>query len=114
VDLPLTAPGVARALAGAALHLAVVAALGVAAGWLLRSTVAAVAAVLSLYYVLPVLGFLLPDAAAGVVLRWLPGSAAAGLMDPASANSWTAAVALIIYAGGAVLLAVAVMRRRDI
>ncbi|MCO8277267.1 hypothetical protein M1L60_42495 [Actinoplanes sp. TRM 88003] len=114
VDLSLTAPGVARALAGAVLHLTVVAALAVAAGWLLRSAVAAVAAVLGLYYVLPVLGFLLPAAAAATVLPWLPGSAAATLMGPEPTQPWAPALALIGYAVSASLIAVAVVRRRDI
>ncbi|WP_250031018.1 hypothetical protein [Paractinoplanes maris] len=117
VDLPMTAPGVARALAGAALHLAAVAALSVAAGWLLRGAVAALAAVLGVFYVLPILGVFLPDQAARV-MPWLPSSAASALMTPAPAPGllppWAAALALVGYAGAALLAAALVVRRRDI
>jgi len=56
VDLPLTGPSVVLSLAGAALHLGVVAALGVASGWVLRSTAGSLAAVVAVLHVLPVIG----------------------------------------------------------
>ncbi|WP_127502574.1 hypothetical protein [Actinoplanes solisilvae] len=117
VDLPLTA-GVARSLSGAAVYLSFVAVLGVAAGWLLRGAVAAIAAVLSVFYLLPVVGLLLPDAIAEAVLPWLPSNAAAALRDPAPTlemlTPWIALTVLAAYAVGAVLLASAAVRRRDV
>lgn len=118
LDLFINAPGVARSLAGAAVHLAFVAVLGVAAGWLLRGAVAGIAAVLGVFYLLPVVGLLLPDAAARAVLPWLPGNAAAALREPASTPemlpSWAALLVLAGYAVGAVFLAAVVVRHRDI
>jgi ABC-2 type transport system permease protein len=58
---------VLRALIGAALYLTVVALLGAGAGWLLRSTVGALEAVVGLRHVLPVVAILLVVAA--LVLR---------------------------------------------
>ena len=118
VDLPLSAPGVVRALAGAAFHLVVVAALAVAAGWLLRSTAGALAAVVGIFHVLPVIGFVLPASVARSVLPWLPGNAAAALMEPTPGPEMLApAVALAALVGYAVVgltLAAVVVRRRDL
>lgn len=118
VDLPLGAPGVVRSLVGAAVHLAVVAALGTAFGWLLRSTLGALAAVIGLFQFLPVIGFLLPAVIARQVLPWLPSSAANALMSPqATAGmlpTWTALAALIGYVAAALFLAAATVRRRDL
>jgi ABC-2 type transport system permease protein len=118
MDLFLNAPGVARSLVGAAVHLAFVAVLGVAAGWLLRGAVAGIAAVVGIFYLLPVVGLLLPDAAAGVVLPWLPSNAAAALREPVPTPemlpAWLALLALAAYAAGAVALATAAVRRRDV
>jgi len=118
VDLPFTAPGVVRALAGAAAVLVVVAALAVAAGWLLRSTAGALAAVVGIFHVLPVIGFVLPASVARAVMPWLPGNAAAALMEPTPAPqllpTWVALAALVAYAVAALTLAAAVVRRRDL
>jgi ABC-2 type transport system permease protein len=118
VDLPLTAPGVVRSLAGAALYLGVVGALATAAGWLLRSTVGALAAVVGLFQFLPVITFFLPAAIARAVLPWLPSSAANALMEPHPAPgllpAWAAAAALVGYAAVALALAVVTVRRRDL
>ena len=81
-DLAVGAPGVARALAGAAVHLAFVAVLAVAAAWLLRGAVAAIAAVLAIFYLLPVVGLLLPAGLARAVLPWLPSNATAAGSGP--------------------------------
>ena len=118
VDLPLTAPGVVRALAGAAFHLVVVAALAVAAGWLLRSTAGALAAVVGIFHVLPVIGFVLPAPVARSVLPWLPGNAAAALMEPTPGPEMlptgVALAALVGYAVVGLTLAAVVVRRRDL
>jgi ABC-2 type transport system permease protein len=114
--LPFTGPGVLRALIGAALYLAVVALLGAAAGWLLRSTVGALAAVVGLLYVLPVVGILLPDGAARVVVPLLPGNAGAAVMQLEPAGLLPPWAGIAVFAGYSVLLlgaAALVLRRRD-
>jgi ABC-2 type transport system permease protein len=118
VELPPTAPGVVRSLVGAALALVVVAALAVASGWLLRGTAGALAAVLGIFYLLPVIGFVLPAAVARHVLPWLPSNAAAAVMEPSPAPEMlpagAALAALIGYAVAALALAAVVVRRRDL
>jgi hypothetical protein len=118
VDLPLGAPGVVRSLIGAAVHLAVVAALGTAFAWLLRSTLGALAAVIGLFQFLPVIGFFLPAAIARQVLPWLPGSAANALMSPQAMPgmlpTWAALAALIGYVATGLFLAAVTVRRRDL
>lgn len=118
IDLTLSAPGVVRALAGAAVHLVVVAALAVAAGWLLRSTAGALAVVVGVFHVLPVISFVLPASVARSVLPWLPGNAAAALMEPSPGPdllpTWVALAALVAYATAALTLAAVVVRRRDL
>jgi hypothetical protein len=118
LDLPLTASGVVRSLIGAAMYLAVVAALATAFGWLLRSTVGALAAVIGLFQFLPVIGFFLPAAIARQVLPWLPSNAAGALMAPqpmpGMLPTWTALAALIGYVVAALVLAAVTVRRRDI
>ena len=60
-DLSLTAPGVLRSLLGAAVFLGLLAVIGTAMGWLLRSTAGAVGAMLGLLYGLPIIGLMIPD-----------------------------------------------------
>jgi ABC-2 type transport system permease protein len=115
-SLSITAPGVARALVGAAVHLAFVGLLAVGLGWLTRSAVGTLAAVIGLLYVLPVVGFVLPADVAAVVVPFLPGNAgsalmqlqASGLLRPGAAAVVLVAWALLVLGAAAVVL-----RRRD-
>jgi hypothetical protein len=80
--------------------------------------VGALVAVVGILHVLPVIGFVLPASLARSVLPWLPGSAAAALMEPTPAPgmlpTWTALAALIGYVVAALALAAVTVRRRDI
>lgn len=116
VPLSFTAPGVLRALVGAALYLGVVALLGAGLGWLLRSAVGALAALVGLLYVLPVVGFLLPDAVARVVVPLLPGNAGAAVMQLGPGGllpPWTGIAVFAGYAAVVLGAAALVLRRRD-
>jgi ABC-type transport system involved in multi-copper enzyme maturation permease subunit len=116
ISLPFTAPGVLRALVGAALYLTVIGLLGAGFGWLLRSAVGALAALVGVLYVLPLIGFLLPDGAARVVVPLLPGNAGAAVMQLEPAGMLPPWAGIAVFAGYAVLLLVAaalVLRRRD-
>jgi hypothetical protein len=116
VSLPFTAPGVPRALVGAALYLTVVALLGAGFGWLLRSAVGALAALVGVLYVLPVLGIVLPEGAAAVVVPLMPGNAGAAVMQLGPAGLLAPWAGIAVFAGYAVLLlavAALVLRRRD-
>jgi ABC-2 type transport system permease protein len=79
---------------------------------------AALAAVVAVFHVLPVIGLVLPASLARHVLPWLPGNAAAALTQPSPTPDmlppWAALTALIGYAVAARALAAAVVRRRDL
>jgi ABC-2 type transport system permease protein len=105
VQLPFTAPGVPRALVGAALHLTVVALLGAEFGWLLRSAVGALAALVVLL-----------AGAAAVLVPLMPGNAGAAVMQLGPAGLLAPWAGIALFTGYAVLLlavAALVLRRRD-
>lgn len=116
VELPFTAPGVLRALAGAALYLAVIGLLGAGFGWLLRSTVGALAALFGVLYVLPVVAALLPAGLADVVVPLVPGNAGAAVMQLGPSGLLPPWAGIAVFAGYGLLVLVAgawVLRRRD-
>lgn len=116
IALPFTAPGVLRALVGAALYLTVIGLLGAGFGWLVRSTVGALGLLVVVLYVLPVVGALVPARVADVLVPVLPGNAGAavmqlepsGLLPPWTGITVFAGYALLVLAAGALAL-----RRRD-
>jgi len=117
LSLSLTAPGVARALVGAALYLTGIALLGVAFGWLLRSTAGSLAALIGFLVVPSIVGVLLPDAA---VVAYLPDKAGAAIMqlttDGQSSGLLGPWAGLAVFAGyvAAILAGAALLvRRRD-
>jgi ABC-2 type transport system permease protein len=116
ITLPFTAPGVLRALVGAALYLTVIGLLGAGFGWLLRSAVGALAALVGLLYVLPFVGFLLPGGVARVVVPLLPGNAGAAVMQLGPADLLSPWVGMAVFAAYGLLVLAAgalVLRRRD-
>ncbi len=72
-------PGVARAVAGAGLYLTALAVLSVAAGTLLRHPAAAIAAMMAVALVLPVIAQALPDSWRNPVTEFWPTQAGAQL-----------------------------------
>jgi ABC-type transport system involved in multi-copper enzyme maturation permease subunit len=69
------APGVARAVLGSAVYLAVAAVLGLALGALLRNTAAAVTALFGLLFGLQVLAGLIPGSAGSTLEKFMPSTA---------------------------------------
>ncbi|SFU06927.1 hypothetical protein SAMN05660657_05336 [Geodermatophilus amargosae] len=112
VTISLTTPGVARAVVGASLLLAVTAVLGVAFGALLRSAVGAVAALFGLLFVTPLLGMLSPQ-----ISPYLPGNAGAAVVQTgATAGSlppWAGLGVFSLYAVAALTAAAVALTRRD-
>ena len=117
VDLP-TAPGTTGALVGAAVGLTAQAVLGVAAGWLLRSTAGGITAVVVLLHMVPAVGLILPVGVADRVLPWMPINILGMLMTPGPVQGmppvWAALAALAGYVVAALALAALVVRRRDV
>ncbi len=117
VDLPI-APGTVGALTGAAVGLTTQAVLGVAAGWLLRSTAGGITAVVVLLHLVPGVGLVLPAAVADRILPWMPINIIGMLAAPGPVQgmppAWAGLAALAGYLAVALALAAAVVRRRDV
>ena len=115
--LSITAPGVPRALLGAAAYLTVLTLFGVALGWWLRSTAGALTALFSLLYVLPIIGFFLPGRLGAQVLPYLPSNAGTAVMQQHPSTllaPWTGLAVFILYAIVALVVAATRIRRRDV
>ena len=115
-SISFSAPGVLRALVGAALYLAVVAVLGAGLGWLLRSTAGALMTLFAILYLLPVLEVVLPRSVSDTVMPYLPANAGSALMQLTPGDllaPWTGFAVLLGYAALLVGTAALVVQRRD-
>lgn len=117
IDTTLTAPGVGRALVGAAIYLTLVGLLGLGLGAVLRSTAGAISSGVALLLVLPILANFLPGSWSTTVQKYLPGEAGQALMrvhqlpgglTPLQGGLLLGAYAVVALAAGAVVL-----HRRD-
>ena len=113
----LSDDGVPRMLVGTALYLSAIGLLGMALGWLVKSTAGAVSALFGLLFLLPVLGQLLPSSWGPDVTRWLPGDAGSQVLQlTTSADAfgpWAGFAVLCGYLVVAFGAAVALLRRQD-
>lgn len=112
VSVSLGNPGVARAIGGSALYLAVTAVLAVAFGWLLRSAIGATGGLFGLLFVVPLIGVLLPAAD-----PYLPTNAGSAIMQIGSSDGvlspWAGMGVFVLYAAIALGAAAMVLTRRD-
>jgi ABC-type transport system involved in multi-copper enzyme maturation permease subunit len=117
IQTTLSAPGVLRAVVGTGLYLTVVGLLGVALGWIIRSTAGGVATLFGLLLVLPALGEALPDSWAQHINPYLPSNAGQSVTaihpDPGSLAPWTGFGWFCVYALVGFVVAVVLVRRRD-
>jgi ABC-2 type transport system permease protein len=116
-ELSIAAPGVLRSLLGAAVFLGLLAVIGTAMGWLLRSTAGAVGAMLGLLYGLPIIGLLIPETYAAAITRYLPANAGSAMMEPLQApgmlSAWAGSAVMLGWTAVFVTAAVLAVRRRD-
>lgn len=116
-SLSLTAPGVGRAVIGAAVVLGMTSALATSFGWLLRSTAGAVSALVGLLYILPSLVGVLPQAVADKVLPYLPGNAVTAVIHITTTGDaltpWAGLAVYAAYTALALAAAALVVQRRD-
>jgi ABC-2 type transport system permease protein len=112
--VPLSQPGVARAVIGSALYLAVAGLLGLGLGALLRSTAGGIAALFGLLFAAQLAAGFLPGSWAQDVGRYVPATAGQAVTlvrpDPTSLPPWTGLGVFCLYA--AVLLGLAALRMR--
>ncbi|HKA95159.1 MAG TPA: ABC transporter permease [Streptosporangiaceae bacterium] len=111
----LSQPGVARAVIGCALYLAVAGLLGLGLGALLRSTAGGIAALFGLLFALQLVAGFLPGSWANDVGKYVPSTAGQAVTtahpDPTSSlPPWTGFGVFCAYA--AVLLGLAALRMR--
>jgi ABC-2 type transport system permease protein len=117
LDTALGHPGVARAVLGSALYLAVIGLLGLGLGALLRSTAGAVATLLGLLFGPQLLAGLLPSAWSDRIYPYLPvpaGAAVANVRpDPAALAPRNGFALFCLYTAVVLALAAWQLRRRD-
>jgi ABC-type transport system involved in multi-copper enzyme maturation permease subunit len=118
VPVSLSDPGVARAVTGAGLYLAVLGLLALAIGSLIRHTAGAIATVIGIVLVVPIIGMLLPGSWGKHINAYLPAQAGQLIGQTSRASGdllspWQGFGVLCLWT--AVLLAAAfyLLRRRD-
>ena len=115
LSVPLSQTGVARAVLGSALYLAVAGLIGLGLGAVLRSTAAGIAALFGLLFAVQLVAGFLPGSWANDVGKYLPATAGQAVTtvhpDPTSSLApWPGFGVFCAYA--AVLLVLAAMRMR--
>ena len=118
IQTDFSAPGVTRAVIGAALYLVAVGLLGVALGWLVRHTAGAIAVLVALLLIIPILVHLLPDPWPDRISEWLPGQAGQALWavkpDPHTLAPWAGFGVLMAYVVAGLIAAAVLLVRRDV
>jgi ABC-2 type transport system permease protein len=114
----LSQPGVARAVLGSALYLAVAGLLGLGLGALLRSTAGGISALFGLLFAVQIAASFLPGSWSGEVGKFLPATAGQAVTtvhpDPAvSLPPWTGFGVFCLYAAAVLGFAAMRMRRGD-
>ncbi len=113
----LTAPGVLRVVLGTGLYLTLVALLGSAIGWLVRSTAGGISTFAGLLLVVPLIVGLLPGSISTSLGRYLPSSAGdaftASVAKPDTLSPWAGLAVLVAWVLVALAAAAVSLRRRD-
>jgi ABC-type transport system involved in multi-copper enzyme maturation permease subunit len=111
-------PDVLRAVVGGALYLTVLGALGIGLGTILRRTAGAIATLVSLLLILPLIAQLLPSPWNDDVSRYLPAQAGSQIFRviPRTTNAlspWTGFAVLAAYALVSLILGGILLAKRD-
>jgi len=117
IQTTLGAPEVLRTVFGTGVYLTLVGLLGVALGWIIRSTAGGIATLFGLLLVLPVLADALPQSWAVHIVQYLPSNAGQSLAtlhpDPGMLAPWTGFGVFCVYVVVAFLGAAILVKRRD-
>ena len=113
----IAAAGALRATVGTGLYLTVVALLGIALGFIIRSTAGGIAALTGVLLVLPGILAILPQTWQDNIGPYLPSNAGAALYtiksDTTTLSPWTGFAVFCLYAVVALIAAAIVLKRRD-
>lgn len=115
--LALTDPGVARAVLGAGLYLAVVGLFGLGLGAILRNTAGGIATFAGIMFVLPPLMNVLPSSWNNAASPYLPLAAGQAVMSLGGTDHlapWTGFALFCGYAVATLAVAAVLLRRRDV
>jgi ABC-type transport system involved in multi-copper enzyme maturation permease subunit len=106
-----------RVILATAVYLTILGVLGTALGWIMRSTASAIASVLGLLLVVPVVAQSLGDVGA-TISKYMPSNAgsafATSVPTPDMLSVWAGFAVLVIWALAALAAAMAVLRQRDV
>jgi hypothetical protein len=117
IETTFTAPGVPRALFGAALYLTVVGLFALGLGAIVRNTAGGIALFAGIMFVLPPLMNVLPSSWNAAASPYLPLQAGEQIMALQRGNQlapWTGFGVLCAYAAAALVIAALLLRRRDV
>ena len=105
------------AVAGVGVYLTLMALLGGALGWIIRSTAGAIGALVALLLVVPSLVPLLPGSLGTTISQYLPSTAGEAFIGSVRTDDmlapWTGLGVLALWVTGALVAAAIVLRRRD-
>jgi ABC-2 type transport system permease protein len=115
IDIAFTHPGVARAVVGAGLYLAVIGLFGLGLGAVVRNTAGGIALFAGLMFVLPPLMNVLPQSWNNAISPYLPLQAGERIMSitPGHLSPWAGFAVLCGYAAASLALAAVLLVRRD-
>jgi hypothetical protein len=117
IGVSLSDPGVLRAVTGGALYLAAVGALGIGLGTILRRTAGAVAALVGLLLVVPLVASFLPSSWNEAITKYFPAQAGMAVFrvtpDAASLPPWTGFAVLLGCAAVSLIAGAILLARRD-
>lgn len=112
-----SAPNVARSVIGVGLYLTVVAVLGIGLGAIVRNVAGAIATLVGVLLVLPVIATALPENWANRINKWLPSNAGQALMslggDTTTLSPWRGFIVFCAYAVAVLAAAAILLKRRD-
>jgi hypothetical protein len=118
ISIAFSHPGVPRAVIGAGLYLSLVALLGFGLGAIIRNAAGAIAALVGILILLPVLVSTLGSSLSNSVLSYLPSEAGQAIMSlhagPHSLAPWAGLGLLAGYVAGTIAIAALLVRRRDV
>ena len=114
----LSTPGAGRAILGAGLYLTLIGLFAVGLGFLIRSTAGAIATLVGILLVLPLLTNALPSPYSTDVAKYLPLNAGTQIMsvthpDPTLLGPWAGLGIVALYALAALVAGAVTLKRRD-